>query len=173
MAKKAHESVWVRVWAWVRTYVLAPIPMLVVAGVGIFLVLLGAKNIQVGGLLGRLSGRRKEGQKAVDAANSIPEDRVHDDGTLIPQGEPDSRGIAQARVVRIEKPGLFGDPSKVKIKDPDTGKKIEIDLPDGVKARDVKRVVVVRPEVTVVEVKSESPVTGRHVDDLLSKYGGS
>jgi len=165
------EPWWKRFLAFLRKYVLAPIPILILLVVAVVMVVLGAKDFQVGGLLGKLLGRKGEGsKKAIDVANSIPKDRVDDQGNLIPIGTPDSKGITQAKVVPIEKPGLLGDPKKVKITDPEDGKKIEVDLPDGVVAKDVDKVIIVSPKVTAVTVKSNSKVEAQEVDDLLSKY---
>lgn len=158
-------------WPFIRRYILAPLPILVLVVVAGVLVVLGFENIQVGGLIGKLLGRKEAGKKAIDVANTIPEDRVDDEGNLIPIGEVDSKGITQAQVVPIQAPGLFDDPTKVKIKPAGEEKAIEVDLPDGVKAKDVEHVVVVTPEITAVTVMSGSAVPASDVDDLLSKYG--
>ena len=166
-----EPSFWTKAGAFVRKYILAPLPVLIIVVVGVVLVAMGAKNIQIGGLIGKLLGK-KSSKKAIAKANSVPKDRVREDGTLIPIGEADSKGITQARVVPIEKPGLFDDPKKVKIR-PDGGKAIEIEVPDGVKAKDVEEVVVISPEVTAVTVKNASKVSADDVDDLLARYGSS
>lgn len=155
----------------IRKYLLAPIPILIVVVVAIVLIGLGAKDIQVGGVIGKILGRKGEGgKKAIDVANSIPENRVDDEGNLIPIGKPDSKGITQAKVVPIKKPGLFDDPTQVKITDPETKKDVVVKIPDGVKAKDVDKVVIVTPDVTAVTVKNESKVSAKEVDDLLNKY---
>lgn len=156
---------------WFRRYILAPIPVLIIVVVAFVLAMLGFKNLQVGGLIGKLTGK-KTSRKAVDVANSVPPDRVRADGSLIPVGEPDSRGITQAKVVAIEEPGLFDDPKVVKITPPGETKPISIQVPDGVKAKDIDNVIVLRPELHVVTVKNPSPrVTTQRVDDLIAKYG--
>jgi len=159
-----------RVWSFLRKYVLAPLPILLLFIGAVVLVVLGVKNVQVGGLIGRLLGRKEGSRSAIDVANSIPEDRVDERGTLIPMGAPDGRGVTQARVVPIQKPGLFDDPDKVKVTDPDSGDTVDVDLPTGVKAKDVDQVVIVTPEVTAVTVKSDSKVSAEDVDTLLDKY---
>ena len=53
----------------------------------------------------------------------------------------------------------------------DGDKPVVVDLPDGVKAKDVDKVVIVSPKVYAVTVKDSSKVTGTDVDDLLAKYG--
>jgi hypothetical protein len=136
------------------------------------LVALGCKNIQIGGLLGKLFGKDpQDGKKPIDVANTVPEDRVDENGVIIKPGEPDSKGQTQAVVVPIEEPGLFDDPSKVKITPPGETKPIVIDLPDGVKAQDVDKVIVVKPEVYAVTVKDKSGIKGEDIDSLLDKYG--
>ena len=164
-------------WAWLKKFtrwVYAPlVAILIVVGV-IILVALGVKNIQIGGLLGKLfgiGGDDPKGKKAIDVANSVPEDRVDKDGVIIKPGEPDSKGQTQAVVVPIEEPGLFDDPSKVKIIPPGETKPIVIDLHDGVESKDVDKVIVVKPEVYAITVKDKSGVKAEDVDDLLERYG--
>lgn len=159
-----------KVWAWVRKYLLAPLPIILVVAGAIILVALGAKNVQIGGILAKLTGKKTDGKKAVDVANSIPEHRVDAEGKVIPFGAPDSKGLTQAVVVPIESPGIFSNPDTVTIRNPEDQKPVVVQLPDGVKAKDVDKVVVVSPEVHVVTVKDSSKVTGKDVDDLLTKY---
>lgn len=165
---------WKKALAFFRKYVLAPLPILLLLAGAVVLTLLGVKNVQVGGLIGKLLGKDDGGsKKAIDVANSIPKDRVDAHGNLIPIGTPDSQGITQAKVVPIKKPGIFDDPTEVRILDPEKKKEVKVKLPDGVKARDVDKVVIVSPEVTAVTVHSKSSVTAGEVDDLLNKYGDS
>jgi hypothetical protein len=158
--------------AWIRKYLLAPLPALILVAVAIVLVILGFKNIQIGGLLGKLFGK-PEGQKAIDVANSVPDHRVDKNGNLIPIGTPDSKGITQAVVVPVETGGLFSDPTIVKVTPPGEDKPIVVHLPDGVKDSDVHQVVIVKPNVVAVTVKDSSKVTTQTVDDLLTKYGSA
>ncbi len=166
-----------KVWGFLQKYVIAPVPaILVIAGAAI-LVVFGAKNVQIGGILGKLFGHKPvspetEGTK-VEVANSIPDDRVDSDGKVIPLGTPDSKGVTQAVVVPIQPPGMFSNPSTVVINHPESQKPVAVALPDGVKAKDVDKVIVVTPKVVAVTVKSSSKVSDKTVDDLLSKYGGS
>lgn len=168
---EAKPSFWSdKAWPFIRKYILAPLPLLIILAGAIILIALGAKNIQIGGLIGKLLGRSgDDGKKAINVANSIPADRVDAKGNLIPIGQPDSKGITQAKIVPIKKPGLFDDPTKVTVTD-DDGKDIKVTLPDGVKASEVEKVVLVTPEITAVTVKSTSKVPASHVDDLLKKY---
>lgn len=163
-------SPWGQVWEWVRKYVLAPIPILVIAVVAILLIVLGAKDIQVGGLISKLLGK-KASKQAVDVANTIPEDRVDSQGNRILPGTPDSKGMTQAVVVPIEPPGVFSNPDVVKVVPPGEAKPVEVKLPDGVKAKDVDKVVVIKPDVYAVTVRDTSKVPAKRIDDLLERYG--
>jgi len=162
-------------WTWTKKAfhtIAAPLPALLIMAGAIFLVVLGVKNVQIGGILGKLFGKTGEGNKtAVDTANTIPAGRVDSKGNLIPVGTPDATGQTQAIVVPIKPTGLFSDPSTVTITPPNSAP-VVINLPTGVKSSDVDKVVIVKPEVYAVTVKDSSPVTAQHVDDLIKKYGG-
>lgn len=160
----------VKLWALVRKYILAPIPVLIIVVVAFILAMLGVKNLQVGGLIGKLLGKKAPEQKALEVANSIPPGRLREDGSLIPLDEPDSKGITQAHVVAIKEPGLFDDPKVVKITPPGETKSISIQVPDGVRAQDIQQVVIVKPQIMAVTVKSTSTVRADDVDALLAKY---
>jgi hypothetical protein len=159
-----------KVWAFARKYVLGPIPALLLLVGACVLIALGVKNVQIGGLLGKLLGKGPSPHKAIETANSVPPGRVRPDRTLIPIGEADSEGITQAQVLRIEQPGVLSDPRVIKVTPPGSSKPIEIQVPDGVKAKDVDQVVVVTPQVIAVTVKSSSPIKAQDVDDLIAKY---
>jgi hypothetical protein len=169
-----------RVWtslksaaSWVGTKALGPILVVVLVVVGIILVSMGFKELQIGGLIGKLLGKKdpKGEGNTVDLANTVDPDRIGPDGKLIQPGTPDSKGMTQAVVVPIKEPGLFSDPKKVVFTEPGKDKPTEITLPDGVTNKDVDQVVVVRPDVTVVTVKDKSGIPAKTVDDLLLKYG--
>lgn len=163
-------SVLKKIGAWLRTYVFAPLPLLLIVAVGLILLVLGVKDLQIGGLISKILGK-KATQKAVDVANTVPTDRIDSNGKIIPIGTPDEHGMTQAIVVPIENPGLFSNPDTVKIIPPGQDVAIEVQLPSGVKASDVSEVIVVKPEVYAVSVKDTSKVTVEKLDDLLEKYG--
>lgn len=167
-----EQSWWQKAGGFCRKYLLAPLPILIVLIFAVVLIALGVKNVQVGGIIGKILGKKDplDGKKAVEIANTIPESRVDKEGNLLPAGTPDSQGITQAKVVAIKKPGIFDDPTQVKITDPETKKDVIVKVPDGVKAKDVDKVVIVTPEVTAVTVKTTSKVSAKEVDDLLNKY---
>lgn len=159
-----------KVWAFIRKYLIAPIPVLLLVIGAVLLIAMGVKDVQLGGLLGKLLGK-KVSTKAIDVANSIPPGRVREDGTLIPIGEADSRGMTQATVVPIEKPNIFSDPKTIKVTPPGATKPIEVAVPDGVKAKDIEHVVLVNQKITGVTVKNDSAVNAQDVDNLIAKYG--
>jgi hypothetical protein len=78
--------------------------------------------------------------------------------------------MTQAVVVPIKNPGMFSNPDTVVFTPPGETKPVEVQLPDGVKAKDVDTVVVVKPEKFVVTVKDKSGIPAKKVDDLLNKY---
>lgn len=173
------ETFWQTVWTklkgylkWVAQKIAAPGVALLVIIAAIILVLLGCKELQIGGLLAKILGKPDPEHKAIDTANSIPKDRVDANGNLIPIGVPDTGGIKQVQVVPIDPPGFLSNPSTVTFTPPGKTEPIEVKLPDGVRARDVDTVVVVSPTVTVVTVKDNSGVPTKRLDDLISKYGG-
>jgi len=169
-----EETFWQATWRWIKIIarkLLAPgVALLIIAG-AVLLVAIGFKELQIGGLLGKLFGKPDPAKKAIDIANTVPPGRVDAEGNLIPIGKPDSKGIKQVQVVPIEEPGLFSNPDTVIIKPPGEEKPIEVKLPDGVKAKDIDSVVIVSPEIMVVTVKDTSDITTKTVDDLLGKYG--
>lgn len=173
----SDSTFWQKVWAWLKAtvrWVWLPVVLILIVAAAIILVAIGVKDIQIGGLLSKILGKegKDSGKKAVDVANTVPEDRVDKNGNLIPPGTPDSQGVTQAKVVPIEPTGLFDDPTKVKIIPPGATEPVVVTLPDGVKAKDVDKVIIVTPEVYAVTVKDSSKVTASDVTDLLKKYGG-
>lgn len=179
MPDDTKPTFWAAVWdklkailQWMATKLVAPGVALVIIIVAILLVSMGWKELQIGGLLGKLFGKKEPEQKAIDVANSVPPGRVGPDGKLIPQGTPDSKGDTQAVVVPIDDPGLFSNPNTVTFTPPGANKPVEVQLPDGVKAKDVEHVIVVKPDIMVVTVRDTSNIPAEKIDDLLSKYGG-
>jgi hypothetical protein len=155
---------------WLAQHLAAPgVALLVVVG-AVLLAAMGWKEVQIGGILGKLFGKKTPEQKAIAVANTPPSHRVDAEGRLIQPGTPDSKGDTQAVVVPIQNPGLFSNPNTVKYTPPGESKPVELQLPDGVRSKDVEKVIVVHPEAIVVTVKSKSGITAQKVEDLLSKY---
>jgi hypothetical protein len=173
-------SFWAAVWAklkgwgeWAALKLLAPGVALVVVLGAVALVVFGFKGLQIGGILAKLLGKTGAGGTAIDVANSVPSTRIDANGKLIPEGVSDSKGDTQVVVVPIENTGgLFSNPDTIRFTPPGETTAREIQLPDGVKASDVEKVIVIQPEKFVVTVKDSSGITAQHIDDLLKKYGG-
>jgi hypothetical protein len=162
-----------RVTRFIGTKMIGPVIALVVIVVAFVLVTMGFKEIQIGGLLGKLIGKKPKPPdqgKTIEVINSVDKDRVDPKGQVINPGAPDSQGMTQAVVVPIKEPGLLSDPKKV-VFNPPNGEKTVIVLPDGVTNRDVDNVVVIKPDVIAVQVKDSSGISAKRIDDLLNKYG--
>jgi len=174
---KVFKGVFAGIWSFIKRTspkLLGPIAALVVIVIAIVLVSMGFKELQIGGLLGKLLGKKggfDPGKgPTVETANTIDPKRVDADGKLIPQGVSDAKGDTQAVVVPIQPPGLFSDPTQVVFTAPGDTKSTVVDLPDGIRSKDVEQVIVVRPEVYVVTVKDSSGISATRVDELLAKY---
>jgi hypothetical protein len=174
---KAFKGLFAGLWSFIKKVspkLLGPLAALVVIAVSFLLVTMGFKELQIGGLLGKLLGKKggvdPDKGPTVETANTIDPKRVDADGKLIPQGTPDSKGDTQAVVVPIQPPGLFSDPTQVVFTAPGNTKPTVIDLPEGVTNKQVDQVIVVQPNVVAVTVKDNSGVSKQTVDDLLSKY---
>lgn len=102
------------------------------------------KQLQIGGLLGKLWGRKDSPD---DPVLRPPPGRVDPStGTPIEPGHPDPGGFVQPVPVEIKEPGIFSDPGRVTVVTPD-GKEVDVKLPTGVQNKDVKQVVMVAPNV--------------------------
>lgn len=174
---RSFKIFFVGIWSFVRKTspkLLGPLAALVVIVIAVLLVSMGFKELQIGGLLGKLLGKKGGVDPGkgltVETANTIDPKRVDADGKLIPQGVPDAKGDTQAVVVPIQPPGLFSDPTQVVFTAPGETKSTVIDLPGGVTNKQVDQVIVVQPNVVVVTVKDNSSVTKQTVDVLLKKY---
>jgi hypothetical protein len=164
-----------RVWGIFGPKFLGPVLVLLVVVVAFLLVTFGFKGLQIGGIIGKLLGKKggdTPGGRTVEVANSVAKDRVGPDGKLIQPGVPDPQGQTQAVVVPINEPGIFSDPSTVEFTPPGETKPVVVPLPTGVKNSDVSQVVVVSPSVVAVTVKDNSGISAQTVDDLLKKYAG-
>lgn len=157
---------------WAGKNLLAPVVAVVVIAVAIVLVSMGFKELQIGGLLGKLFGRTTDdSKKNIDVINSIDPNRIDKDGRVIPINKPDSKGDTQVQVVPIDQPGLFSDPNTVTFTPPNETKPVQIVLPDGVTSKDVDKVVIVSPGIHAITVKDSSGIDAKKIDDLLAKYG--
>jgi len=105
-------------------------------------------------------------QKETKVVNDIPDDRVDDNGNPIPIGEEDDKGFTQWEVKEFDVGITKGQASSVTVKG-DDGKKERINLPKGVKAKDVKHVIQVEPNTLVVSVKDKTGVDAGSILDVL------
>lgn len=144
--------------------------IIIIVIAAIVLVSIGFKGLQIGGLLGKLLGKKPDGE-AIDIANSVPAGRVDANGKIIPPGTPDAGGNVQAVVVPIQDPGMFSNPGTVVFTPPGATQPVEVTLPTGVTNSDVQQVIIVKPSTYVVSVKDSSGIPAQTVDDLLKKYG--
>ena len=169
-------SFWSKVLDCLKRYattIFAPIIAIVVILVAVLLVAMGCKDLQIGGLLGKLFGKKDPEATAVAIANTLPDGRVDASGKLIPEGQPDAVGDTQVQVVPINDPGLFSNPATVSFTPPGAKDDVTVQLPVGIKNKDVDKVVIVKPEVYVVTVKDSSGVPLPTVDTLLKKFGAA
>lgn len=132
---------------------------LVIIGGGLLFIF--KRDLQIGGILGALLGSKPTNKRA-----EIPEKRVDEAGKTILPGESDSKGYTQIPVSEnIKKPGFFSDPNTVVIDHPTEGKQV-IELPTGVKNRDVSEVIIVKPEVTEVS-NNDKGVDTKYLINIL------
>lgn len=132
--------------------------------VGAVLLAAFGQKIQIGGLLGKLWGKKEQdGEKPVVTP---PPDRVDDQGKPIEPGKSDDGGWVQAPVVLpIKPPSILSDPNKVVVVEPG-GKEVEIPLPKGVKNTDIKEVILIAPNVYQVANNDKGVDAGKLLEDL-------
>ena len=140
-------------------YPLAAVASIFVIIGGILLVFMG-KDIQIGGVLGKFFGSNKtKNERGV-----IPIERVDKNGQPLQPGKSDNLGYVQAPVYNnIKKPGFFDNPHTVTIIHPNK-RKVIINLPEGVKNKDVKEVVEIKPHI--YEIKNNDKNTS-NVNEIL------
>lgn len=124
------------------------------------------QNIQIGGILDKLWGRERPTGHDVRAVP--PKDRVDEKGIPIKPGDSDDGGWVQAPEIEIKKPGIFDSPDTIKIIHPEKGE-IEVKLPEGVKNKDVEKVVVIAPNMVEVRNKDHSKVDAKKLLEDLKK----
>ena len=174
---KEFKGFFAGIWFFIKKIspkVLGPLAAIVVIVISAILVTMGFKELQIGGILGKLLGKKgstnPDQGPTVETSNTVDPKRVGPDGKLIPQGTPDSNGDTQAVVVPIQPPGLFSDPGTVTYLAPGDTKPTVVPLPTGITNKQVDQVIVVQPNVVAVTVKDKSGVSAQTVDDLLNKY---
>jgi hypothetical protein len=119
------------------------------------------QDMQIGGILDKLWGRKRKSDHDVRAVP--PKDRIDDKGNPIEPGDSDKDGWVQAPEIPIKKPSIFDSPDTIKIIHPEKGE-IEVKLPEGVKNKDVAKVVIIAPNIIEVRNKDKPKID---VDKLL------
>lgn len=135
--------------------------VLIIVG-GVLLAVFG-RNVQLGGLLGKLWGHKTETEP--DAVLHPPPGRVDDKGQPIQPGQPDDKGFVQPVVLPVKPPNVFTDPDTVTVVKPD-GKEVVLQLPTGVKNSDVQQVVMVSPNVYQVANNDKGVDAGKLLEEL-------
>ncbi len=154
-------------------YPIALIAAAFVIVIGLALMYLGVKDINIGGILKWLFSRPGYTHTTLAASNTIPTHRVDTEGNKIPVGAPDQNGWTQWEVQPYKPPASpLRDRTVVSVTSPTTGNPVDSKLPDGVKDTDVEQVVEVKPEVFVVKTNNESKVHARDLLDRLPKPKG-
>jgi len=156
---KLKHWMW-KAWVFLKHWLTKPfvwIFIIVIAIFGIAALMLGM-DPNMGGLIGKLLGKKRQTIDPIATANMVPEGRRDKDGNEIPLGIADDNGFTQWEVKKIDEPkGIFRDKSVVVVKDKE-GKPKELRLPKGVKDTDVDQVIEVKPKEFVVKIKDNSKI---------------
>lgn len=153
------KSVVNRVFEFFLKYPLAVVITLFVVVGGAILTVFGSK-IQIGGLLGKLWGHDPETDGDI-----LNKPRLDENGKPIPLGEPDKDGFIQPVVLEIKDPGLLSNPNKIVVVDSD-GKELTLQLPDGVKNKDVKEVVSIDSNVYQISNNDSGVDAGKLLNEI-------
>jgi hypothetical protein len=151
---------------WFLRYPAAIVITVFVITITLILIVYG-KKIQIGGLLGKIWGKDINKYKQI-ARETIPVNRVDENGKPIQPGQSDTGGYVQAPVsTDIKESGILSDPNIVEIIDPEKGE-VAIILPTGVKNSDVKEIIIIKPSVYEVK-RNDGGVSIHELDDLIGK----
>lgn len=131
--------------------------------IGAIFLSIGGFRPQIGGIIGWLWGKKTS--VTPDVRLIPPPDRKDSNGTIEP-GQSDDKGFVQAPIqVKIEEPGIFSDPNTITITHPSRGREV-VELPTGVKNKDVSQVVEISPKVYQVRNDDSGVDAGKILDDL-------
>jgi len=143
-------------------YPLAAAATVLIVAFAVAMLLFG-KQFNIGGVLGKLWGKKDPPDGPVLRP---PPGRVDPaTGKPIEPGQPDPGGFVQPVAVVIKDPGMFSDPGRVTVVTPE-GKEVDVKLPTGVRAEDVKQVVMVAPNVYQVANNDTGTDAGKLLEDL-------
>ena len=136
--------------------------------VGGFMLIQAGVDINIGGWLRYLFGRPSGSDGVVAAANTLPDKRVHEDGSDIALGESDVNGWTQweAKEWSTES-NIFRDRSTITIDS--GGTPHVVNLPIGIKDSDIDSVIEVKPRIYVVKTKTSSKHSAKELLDRLPK----
>jgi hypothetical protein len=156
------KSFFLRVGQLCIRYPLATAATLILICLAISMAIFG-KQFQIGGILGRLWGKKESPD---DPILHPPSGRVDPStGKVIEPGQPDPGGFVQPMPVVIKDPGILSDPNKITVIDP-SGKSVDVKLPTGVKNEDVKQVIMVAPNVFQIANHDSGVDAGKLLEDL-------
>lgn len=131
--------------------------------VGAVIMAIGGHDIQIGGLLEKLFGKKKADP---DIRVLPPPGRVDSSGNAIPVGKSDEKGYVQPPIgTTIKDPGIFSNPDTITVVHPDKGE-VTLPLPTGVKNKDVSEVIEVQPGVYQIK-NNDSGVDTSELKDML------
>lgn len=131
--------------------------------IGAIAMALAGHDVQIGGLLEKLFGKKK-----TDPNIRVipPSGRIDVNGDLVPLGESDKKGYVQAPInTKIVAPGVFSNPDTIVVVHPNKGE-ITIPLPVGVKNKDVSEVIEVQPNVYEIK-NNDKGVDTSELEEIL------
>lgn len=135
----------------------------VLLAVGAIVMALAGHDVQIGGLLEKLFGKKKTNP---NIRVLPPPNRVDSSGDPILPGESDDKGYVQAPVsTKIVEPGVFSNSDEIVVIHPEKGE-VVIPLPIGVKNKDVAEVVEVEPNVYQIK-NNDNGVDTSELRDIL------
>lgn len=121
-----------------------PIAVAVTIFIIIFAIVMSStgKQFQIGGILEKIWGKKK-----INVREIPPDNRVDKNGNLIQPGVPDENGYIHVPIdLKIKEPSIFSNPEVIIVEHPIEGKK-EIQLPTGIKNKDVKEIIEIKPNI--------------------------
>ena len=146
----------------VRYPIAIPVTIVLVVA-AVFLACFGQK-FQIGGLLGKLWGKKPAVTPNVRA--TVVANRVDTGGNPIAPGKSDDKGYVQPPVsTEIKTPGIFSNPDTVTVVHPDKGE-VTLPLPTGVKNKDVAQVVEIESDVYEIR-NNDKGVDTDELKDIL------
>lgn len=161
------KSFFQKVFDFVLRYPFAVIGTILVVVFAVIVVFIFRQEIQIGGILGWLWGKKIELDSNIKVLPPI--NRVDNDGKPIAAGDSDKGGWTQAPInTEIKEPWIFSNPKVIVVTHPDKGE-VKIPLPDGVINKDVKQVTEVAPDIYQLTNNDKSSVDAAQLLKDLDK----